>query len=88
MIEVPPDSLFKLRLPGPLRDKLEKEASAHGRTLTGEILSRLESTFDGDHRRLDEIEELVNSTEYGNVELHRMIQEIRFAWRDRYGDYP
>jgi predicted DNA-binding protein len=36
---------FKLRMPDGMRDRLAKEAGKHGRTITQEIILRLEETF-------------------------------------------
>ncbi|BAT19828.1 hypothetical protein [Asaia bogorensis] len=50
------DSLFKLRLTGQLRQRLEAEAAKRGLTLTGEILRRIDETFSDVSDRLTELE--------------------------------
>jgi hypothetical protein len=40
-----PAPTFKLRLPPDLRRDLERAAATHERSLTGEILARLEASF-------------------------------------------
>lgn len=85
MTEPLPDSLFKLRLPGPMREKLEAEANAHGRTLTAEILHRLESTFSGVEKRLEDLEKIVFDEEKGNDALYDLIYRILDAVERRGG---
>lgn len=69
MSESDADTWFKLRLSAPLRKKLETEATSHGRTLTAEILSRLEATLSGSERRIEELERLTSDEDYGNRAL-------------------
>lgn len=59
MNDAPTDSMFKLRLPGQLREKLEREAQAKGRTLTAEILERLEDTFSTNPDRIKALEKVL-----------------------------
>ncbi|KRG63368.1 hypothetical protein ABB26_12475 [Stenotrophomonas humi] len=40
-----PDTQFKLRLPADLKQKLERESEVAGRSLSAEIVHRLESSF-------------------------------------------
>ncbi len=57
------DPLFKLRLPEPLREKLEKEAEANRRSLTTEILGRLESSFSDNQTKIFELSERIAALE-------------------------
>lgn len=75
MTESQPDSLFKLRLPGQMRDKLEMEAAKHGRTLTAEILIRLEMSFSELSERINNLEKLVYDGQKGNEILLQAIQD-------------
>lgn len=70
------DTLFKLRLPGAMRDFLEKEASKNGRTLTTEILLRLESTISGVEMRLKALENTVFDATIGNNALARGLERV------------
>ncbi|WP_139312999.1 Arc family DNA-binding protein [Novacetimonas hansenii] len=72
-----PDSLFKLRLPGAMREKLEKDATRAGRTLTAEILARLESTFSNTSGRIDRMERIVMDKKIGNDALHDEIKDLK-----------
>ena len=76
MSESDADTWFKLRLSAPLRKKLEAEANSHGRTLTAEILSRLEATLSGSERRIEELERLTSDEDYGNRALWDHYGEI------------
>lgn len=64
-----PDSLFKLRLTGKLRSRLEAEASKRGLTLTGEILRRIDESFSDVSERLTVLEKLVLDGDTGNENL-------------------
>ncbi|QEO17862.1 hypothetical protein [Acetobacter vaccinii] len=64
-----PDSLFKLRLTGPLRRRLEEEAAKRGITLTAEILRRIDETFSDTTERLHSIEKIVFDGDQGNEAL-------------------
>lgn len=76
MNDAPTDSMFKLRLPGQLREKLEREAQAKGKTLTAEILERLEDTFSTNPDRISELEKAVFSNEIGNDVLASYIDSL------------
>lgn len=43
-----PDTQFKLRLPAELKAKLEDQAATAGRSLSAEIVQRLEASFETD----------------------------------------
>lgn len=69
MSESDADTWFKLRLSAPIRKKLEAEAANHGRTLTAEILARLEATLSGSEKRIEDLERLTSDPDYGNRAL-------------------
>lgn len=71
-----PDSLFKLRLSGALRKKLEHEASKRGLTLTGEILRRIDESFSEMSDRVDLLEKIVLSGEESNGILSMAIDHM------------
>ena len=48
-----------MRLPGQLREKLEREAQAKGKSLTAEILERLEDTFSTNPDRIEALEKVL-----------------------------
>ncbi|ANA12927.1 hypothetical protein [Acetobacter oryzifermentans] len=64
-----PDSLFKLRLTGPLRKRLENEAAKRGLTLTAEILRRIDETFSDSAEKIAALEREVFDGERGNAAL-------------------
>ncbi|WP_431282750.1 Arc family DNA-binding protein [Humitalea sp. 24SJ18S-53] len=70
------DPLFKLRLPDFLREKLEKEAANNRRSLTAEILGRLEMSFSDTAERLDRLESEVFHGERGNEDLAGRVREL------------
>ena len=77
-----PDSLFKLRLTGPLRRRLEEEAAKRGITLTAEILRRIDETFSDTTERLHSIEKIVFDREnfeipaFTDVAMHQIIKSL------------
>ncbi|EUK18827.1 Arc family DNA-binding protein [Commensalibacter papalotli (ex Servin-Garciduenas et al. 2014)] len=71
------DPLFKLRLPDYMREKLEHEASQKRRSLTAEILDRLEQSFSDTNERLSALENLVFDTKYGNESIRDEFDELR-----------
>ncbi len=77
-----PDPIFKLRLPAFLREKLEKEAAAGRRTLTAEILSRLEMSFSDASERLNLLEREVFEGDRRNRSLLERIERIESTLPD------
>lgn len=71
MPETQTDSMFKLRLPGALREKLERSAQTKGKTLTSEILERLNYSFSASPNLLNELEEVVFDSDIGNKRLRK-----------------
>jgi hypothetical protein len=71
-----PDSIFKLRLTGVLRDRLEEEAAKRGLTLTAEILRRIDETFSDSTERLHNIEKIVFDGTQGNDALFEQNSDI------------
>lgn len=71
------DSIFKLRLPEYLRDKLEQEAQENSRSLTAEILNRLEESFSDTNERISALEKLVFDRKYGNESIRDEFDEVR-----------
>lgn len=61
------DPQVNFRIPSELKDKLDNAAKENGRTLTAELILRLEMTFDQDDQILDlrdRIEKLEEAVEY------------------------
>lgn len=69
-----PDSLFKLRLTGPLRKRLEDEAAKRGLTLTAEILRRIDETFSDSAEKIAALEREAFDGERGNAALLESYQ--------------
>ncbi|GBR15557.1 hypothetical protein [Gluconobacter frateurii] len=76
MTESAPDTWFKLRLSGPLRARLEGEASKRGITLTAEILRRIEETFSDTSARFDALEREVFDGQKGNENLSNLFKAM------------
>lgn len=78
------DSIFKLRLPEYLRDKLEQEAQGNSRSLTAEILNRLEESFSNDSDKMLELVERIAALEkavfYTNVHPVAKYRKIH-GWK-------
>ena len=63
------DPIFKLRLPDHLREELETKAAENRRSLTAEILGRLELSLSEYSERLKALEDEVWHTDRGNEAL-------------------
>ncbi len=72
-----PDSLFKLRLTGPLRKRLEGEAAKRGLTLTAEILRRIEETLSDTTDRISALEREVFDKGKGNDALDGSVTILK-----------
>lgn len=48
---------FKIRLPQELKDKIRQSAELHNRTMTADIVARLEESFDNKKLSDDELSE-------------------------------
>jgi len=63
------DPQVNFRIPAELKDKLDNAAKENGRTLTAELILRLEMTFDNDDQvkdllaRVEKLEEIVERLE-------------------------
>lgn len=94
------DPFFKLRLPEDLRNRLEKHAKQNHRSLTAEILARVDETFSDTNERLEKLEKAVFDGKMGNENLLKgvnslldiidTLQELVKAnteWRETTGKY-
>ena len=70
------DPIFKLRLPDFMREKLETEATLNRRSLTAEILSRLEESLSDTAARMAALEREVFDANRGNEALSKRLLEI------------
>jgi len=70
------DPLFKLRLPDHLRQALEKEVEAARRSLTAEILGRLEMSLTDTGERINRLEAEVFGNDQSNEELLGRIRSL------------
>lgn len=71
------DTWFKLRLSGAMRAKLEKEATERGRTLTAEILDRLEASFSDTLGRLEKLEASVFDESGGIEQIEHTVNYLQ-----------
>ncbi|WP_033134614.1 Arc family DNA-binding protein [Acinetobacter sp. MN12] len=76
------DPQVNFRIPSELKAKLDAAAQENGRTLTAELILRLEMTFDQDDNlkdvmeRLDKIEDLLSDLEYHANDHSRRIDNL------------
>lgn len=76
------DPQVNFRIPAELKDKLDEAAKVNGRTLTAELILRLETTFEQDSHlkdlieRLESLENEVDGLKYDQSELRRDIDRI------------
>nr|WP_321985328.1 Arc family DNA-binding protein [uncultured Lichenicoccus sp.] len=75
------DPLFKLRLPDFIREKLEAEATRNRRSITAEILERLENSFSDREERLNGLEKEVFDGMRGNQNLHERLETLELMSR-------
>lgn len=60
------DSHFRLRIPGALKAQIEKSAAEANRSMTAEIISRLERSYDIEPewgKTIDDVEDLLRRVE-------------------------
>lgn len=72
------DPQVNFRIPADLKDKLDNAAKENGRTLTAELILRLETTFEQDdqiHDLLDRVDDLENEVEWLKNNLLTVMQE-------------
>ncbi|MEQ1105218.1 Arc family DNA-binding protein [Acinetobacter ursingii] len=72
------DPQVNFRIPSELKDKLDNAAKENGRTLTAELITRLEMTFEQD----DQLKDLVARLEY----LENEVDSLRYEQNELRGD--
>lgn len=76
------DPQVNFRIPVELKDKLDNAAKENGRTITAELILRLEMTFEQDDQlkdllaRLESLENEVDALKYDQTELRRDVDRI------------
>lgn len=76
------DPQVNFRIPAELKDKLDNAAKENGRTITAELILRLEMTFEQDDQlkdllaRLESLENEVDALKYDQTELRRDVDRI------------
>lgn len=71
-----------IRIPAELKDKLDNAAKENGRTLTAELILRLEMTFEQDDQvkdlleRVDRLENVIDGLEYDQRENDRRLNNL------------
>lgn len=76
------DPQVNFRIPSALKDRLDLAAHENGRTLTAELIIRLESTFEKDDQfqdlfaRLEKLEEAVQYLESEQASQDRRMDDI------------
>lgn len=76
------DPQVNFRIPVELKDKLDNAAKENGRTLTAELILRLEMTFDHDDQvkdlidRVEKLENIIDGLEYEQRESNRRLNNL------------
>lgn len=76
------DPQVNFRIPTELKDKLDNAAKENGRTITAELILRLEMTFEQDDHlqdlmtRIEKLEEIVDSIEGYQNDQDRRIDAL------------
>lgn len=76
-----------LRLPASLRDRLTEAASDSGRSMNGEIVSRLEDSLDGEEKLWRVVGALEDKVEEVLKRLDDMEPEVKTMWSKFEGGY-
>lgn len=69
------DPQVNFRIPAELKDKLDNAAKENGRTLTAELILRLEMTFEQD----DQIKDLIGRIEW----LEGVVDSLQYESREQ-----
>jgi plasmid maintenance system antidote protein VapI len=67
------DLHFRLRIPDELKTRIEEAARANKRSMTGEIIARLEETFDRDN----EVQAKLQSLKVQQEEQNRLLDAMQ-----------
>ena len=76
------DPQVNFRIPAELKDKLDNAAKENGRTLTAELILRLEMTFEQDNQikdmldRIEWLENTVDALKYEQNEFRLVMDRI------------
>ncbi|QHI17067.1 Arc family DNA-binding protein [Acinetobacter haemolyticus] len=81
------DPQVNFRIPAELKDKLDNAAKENGRTLTAELILRLEMTFEQDDQvselleRINKLEDDIHGLSEDNRELSYRVDRIESGMR-------
>lgn len=81
------DPQVNFRIPAELKDKLDNAAKENGRTITAELILRLEMTFEQDDQvselveRINKLEEDIHGLNEDNRELSYRVDRIESGMR-------
>ena len=81
------DPQVNFRIPAELKDKLDNAAKENGRTLTAELILRLEMTFEQDDQvselmeRINKLEDDIHGLNEDNRELSYRVDRIESGMR-------
>lgn len=81
------DPQVNFRIPAELKDKLDNAAKENGRTLTAELILRLEMTFEQDDQvselmeRISKLEDDIHGLNEDNRELSYRVDRIESGMR-------
>lgn len=81
------DPQVNFRIPAELKDKLDNAAKENGRTITAELILRLEMTFEQDDQvselveRINKLEDDIHGLNEDNRELSYRIDRIESGMR-------
>ena len=72
---------YKFKIPFELKEKLEAAASKNNRSLSGEVIARLEQTF-SIHKRLGDLEDVAEEAEETSNDLYRRVDTLESQMRE------
>lgn len=79
------DLHFRLRIPEDLKAKIEGAAQSNRRSMTAEIIERLEASFGGEEKLWDEVHRLSDVVDNLQSEIKRIGPRVDALW-DRPND--
>jgi plasmid maintenance system antidote protein VapI len=80
------DLHFRLRIPEELKTKIEGAAQANRRSMTAEIIDRLETSFGGEEKLWDEVNRLSDVVQELQRKLELIGPKVESMWNRPYDD--
>jgi RNase H-fold protein (predicted Holliday junction resolvase) len=74
------DLHFRLRIPEELKAKIEGAAQSNRRSMTAEIIDRLEASFGGEERLWDEVNRISDAVEELHTKINGIAPKVEALW--------